>query len=733
MKRTLLKACSAWTAAALLLQPILATRAAAQGVAGTPSPAVILAPGATPDVAPYAFDPAADPAVSHNQMVNLLRHRIKYVFVLFQENRSFDSYFGTYRGADGLFSNGGSNPVPRPASATPGFTQHVLNLDGSVVTIQPFRIDPNQHAADLDDVDHGHARMAAKMDLPGGTGTPLMDQFAAIEEAKFDVAGALTLKGKQYGELTMAYEDCDTIPFLWNYADRFVLFDNIFQTVVGPSTPNALAMIAGQSGETQWAEHGPQDSVAGSASSFRNPTTNDTVALWGSPLDTQRAQDGQPQNPYGEGYGLSASNITQNQTYASLPLTFAGRNVGTLLAADLNAPSNQADIQADIASVTSLGRATVPWGWYQEGYGPEPAEGLYRGTGNNTASTTTPSPLGNPIVTPGTPAPALGDTHNSYIAHHNGPQYFGYVADNANENRDLHALSPFFSDVQNGALPSQGGVFYIRGGYQNIAGLTPLTAGLSPAEAAAVTAGFQGDDDHPGYSDSQISESLIAREINAIARSPYWSQSAIVITYDESEGDYDHVPPRILSFDPAGLPDSRGPRIPLLVISPYARAHAVSREEGDHNSVIKLINTVFGLPALADLPDEAAARGAAATTTNPTVIPTATNAAFNRPDGTPNADLGPHDGLANADNTGALLSAFDPERLMGTRPMLPAAYAEIPDSEIATLPHLGGAGCTALGLQTEDRVEGIVNTIPADFNPRPGTFPGQGTIPLISP
>ncbi len=286
----------------------------------------------------------------------------------------------------------------------------------------------------------------------------------------------------------------------------------------------------------------------------------------------------------------------------------------------------------------------------------------------------------------------------------------------------MHGLSPFFTDIQNQTLPAGGGVFYVRGGYQNIQGLTPYVGGLSAAEAKAVTAGFQGDDDHPAYSDSQISEALVAREINAIARSPYWSQSAIIITYDEFEGDYDHVPPRILSFDPVGLPDSRGPRIPLLVISPFARAHAVSREEGDHNSVIKFINALFGLPALADLPDEASARASAAS-----------NPAFNGPSGAPNTDLGPHDGVDNEANTGALLSAFDPGRLLGTKSPLPATYAQIPDALVNALPHLGGQGCAVLGLQTEDRMQGITNTIPADFNPRPGTFPGQGTIPLTSP
>ncbi len=159
MKRSLLRTCSALVAAGMILQPVLAARALAQGAAvGTPSPVVILAPGATPDIQAYVNDPAADPQLSDRELINLLRHRVKYVFVLFQENRSFDHYFGTYRGANGLFSNGGSNPVPRPPAQTPGFTQQCLNLDGSPAAITPFRIGSNQHAADLDDVDHSHAR-----------------------------------------------------------------------------------------------------------------------------------------------------------------------------------------------------------------------------------------------------------------------------------------------------------------------------------------------------------------------------------------------------------------------------------------------------------------------------------------------------------------------------------------------------------------------------------------------
>ena len=51
----------------------------------------------------------------------------------------------------------------------------------------------------------------------------------------------------------MGYYDCDTIPFLWKYAHTFALFDHIFAAMAAPSTPNNVAVIAAQAGQTQWA------------------------------------------------------------------------------------------------------------------------------------------------------------------------------------------------------------------------------------------------------------------------------------------------------------------------------------------------------------------------------------------------------------------------------------------------------------------------------------------------
>jgi len=220
-----------------------------------------------------------------------------------------------------------------------------------------------------------------------------------------------------------------------------------------------------------------------------------------------------------------------------------------------------------------------------------------------------------------------------------------------------------------------------------------------------------GDDDHPAYTDRMISEAMAARVINEVARRPaIWRQSMIIITYDESDGFYDHVPPRILSYGPDGLPLARGIRIPMLVISPYARAHVISHAEGDHNAVIETIEALFDLPPLASLPEEKAALLAGEDTR------------FNGPNGFVQHHLGPRD--LNTPETDDLLSAFDPQKLSGRRPLLPASYATIPDKVVDTLPHYGGKGCAAIGMVPVDLRHGATSApVPDHFNTLPATLP----------
>jgi phospholipase C len=674
MDRFLLRPCATLVAAALA-QVCLPAKGRTQQ---PDSQLVTLQPDPASDVLPFFRDwtKGDEPALSREQTIEHLRAAVKYVFVIFQENESFDHYFGTFPGANGLYSDG---QHPRGPKDTPGFTQTYQNIaSGETVTVEPFLIGPGQNAYALDSVDHSHEGKARKIDVTGNEAR--MDQFAFDEYNRFAKTGGPKndAEGTQFARLVMSHVDCDTIPFLWQYASRFVLFDKIFATEDTPSTPNAIALIAGQGGETQWVKHGPNGRTFTigtlSGTTYGPPLLKDTQPFYGSQFDVTETN----RQPLGT-KEHDDKKISSNLTFASLPLTLLGRDVKSVMNQDLDNGYDLPDIQQDIEFIARLDGNPVAWRWYEEGYDRE-----------STDSGATAS-------------------HESYVSHHEAPQYFGYLANNPALRGNFRGLGDFFSDMAAAAMPRDGGVFYIRGGRANIFHQTPYVLPGTPSDKAKAIERMQGDDDHSGYSDHQISEALTARVINAVASNPdIWKQSAIIITYDESDGYYDHLPPRIMAYGPDGLPLSRGIRIPLIVISPYARVHAVSHAEGDHNAVIETINAVFGRPALASLPDEAEA------------LATGRAPVFNGPNGFVQNYLGPRD--INSPVSDDLLSAFDPKRLLGLEPPLPGSYASIGEEVVDRFPHYGGEGCAALGITTEDRRQGIENKIPPGFNPLPSTY-----------
>jgi len=111
--------CAFLMIAALISQPVstLAQDHGSESADGTKK-LVEIAPKSSTEVARHPLRVEDSPYLSHEQKVDLLRKEIKYVFVLFQENRSSDFYFGTYPGANGLFS--------QPAAQTPGFKQPIV-------------------------------------------------------------------------------------------------------------------------------------------------------------------------------------------------------------------------------------------------------------------------------------------------------------------------------------------------------------------------------------------------------------------------------------------------------------------------------------------------------------------------------------------------------------------------------------------------------------------------------
>ena len=102
----------------------------------------------------------SEPQLSTAQLTSLLRQQIKYVFVIFNENHSFDNEYGTFPGVNGLYFDGVS---PRSAANTPGFTQTYTDVNGATVTVTPFLIGPTENSSAVDSVDHSHTGLATKI------------------------------------------------------------------------------------------------------------------------------------------------------------------------------------------------------------------------------------------------------------------------------------------------------------------------------------------------------------------------------------------------------------------------------------------------------------------------------------------------------------------------------------------------------------------------------------------
>jgi phospholipase C len=156
---------------------------------------------------------------------------IKHVVVIFQENVSFDHYFGTYPHAaankDGsTYFAGAKDDTPRVNS----FESAGL-LTNNPNAANPFRIDRSN--ANTCDEDHGYGDEQLAFD--GG----LMDRFAKV-----------SCNDPNLGKFsTMGYYDGNTVTALWNYAQHFAMSDNSFGTTFGPSTPGLLNLVAGNTFE----------------------------------------------------------------------------------------------------------------------------------------------------------------------------------------------------------------------------------------------------------------------------------------------------------------------------------------------------------------------------------------------------------------------------------------------------------------------------------------------------
>jgi acid phosphatase len=148
--------------------------------------------------------------------------------------------------------------------------------------------------------------------------------------------------------------------------------------------------------------------------------------------------------------------------------------------------------------------------------------------------------------------------------HHQPFAYFANLADGKPAKAEhLRDETDFESALTNGGLPS---VSFIKP--------------LGP------------DNEHPGYANISQGEQHAVKLIQEIQQSPYWSDSAIIVTYDEHGGSWDHVgPPSVDRWGP-------GLRVPTIVISPFAKQGFVDHTQYDTTSILALIEWRWNLPPL---------------------------------------------------------------------------------------------------------------------------------------
>ena len=206
-----------------------------------------------PIAAPMSAATVVDPAAAFPTTTP-----IKHLVLIFDENISFDHYFGTYPVA----TNPAGEPQFTAKPGTPtvnGYTPALLtqnpNLNpanGSGAT-NPFRLDPSQ--AVTSDQNHDYTPEQQAYDMGA------LDLFPAFVGAAGPPPTGIPILSTP--GLNLGYYDGNTVTAMWNYAQYFAMSDNSYSSTFGPSTVGAMNMFSGQTNGVTAALNGTGDEVAG--------------------------------------------------------------------------------------------------------------------------------------------------------------------------------------------------------------------------------------------------------------------------------------------------------------------------------------------------------------------------------------------------------------------------------------------------------------------------------------
>ncbi len=525
------------------------------------------------------------PAVAHHGDGGL--DGITQIVVIYEENHSFDNLFGGWEGVNGIHrALGSGHVIQRAADGTPlpCLPQNEVNLaspplpvtcHGSVGTIpvdsafrnRPFVIDdfikPTDKTCPAPGVFAPHGVLKDSPGaLPGGCTADLVHRYY---QEQYQIHGGRMdrfVTGSDAIGLVMGRYDTRALP-IYRYlhspgAPHYAIADRFFQAAFGGSFLNHQWLVAAAT--PTW----PGAVADGSANDLHSivgadghpnsyplhPATgvkDGALTQAANPDGSCKVPAGAPTPPPGTVCGDFAVNTIQPAFQPFAPGTPATRQL----------PPQTAPTIGDRLSAKS-----VDWAWYSGGW--DNAAGNVGGPGWTNG--TTPGTCTDPQHNPASVYPNCPDKLFQY--HHQPFNYFANYAPGTPGRAHLRDEVEFIAAAKSGRLKP---VSFVK----------PIGA----------------ENEHPGYASEHSGSSHLVDLIKAIRSGPQARSTAIVVTYDEFGGQWDHVSPPTRS----GVSDRFGPgtRIPTLIISPKLRARfAVDSASHDTTSILATIEHRYGLAPL---------------------------------------------------------------------------------------------------------------------------------------
>ncbi len=285
---------------------------------------------------------------------------------------------------------------------------------------------------------------------------------------------------------------------------------------------------------------------------------------------------------------LGALNLISGQTHGASPDSLPSEVIAGSLVSDV--PPRFDDCSRDGDTVAMSGRNVgdllnargVTWGWFQGGFAPS-------------------SVVGGVARCDTAHVGSDGQPHEDYVPHH---EPFQYYASTSNPHH-----RPPSSIAMIGRTDQANHQYDLRNFWAAAA------AGNLPAVSFLKAPAYQ--DGHPGNSSPLAEQWFIVETLNRLQSLPEWGQMAVVVTYDDSDGWYDHVAGPIVNHSQTTLDAAicngaapalgayqgrcgYGPRLPLLVISPFARPNYVDHTLTDQTSILRFIEDSWELGRIGD-------------------------------------------------------------------------------------------------------------------------------------